>query len=104
MFPSSGSPATSKQEAALLALLNAPSQVGLPLLAPPGTPSQQLELLRAAYEKMAQDKELDQEAEKRGLPVGRPMFGRQLQELIVGTLSSAPADVVQEYLSYMSSK
>ena len=102
--PVIGESATSKQEAALLALLNAPSQVGLPLLAPPGTPSQQLELLRAAYEKMAQDKEFNQEAEKRGLPVGRPMFGRQLQELIVGTLSSAPADVVQEYLSYMSSK
>ena len=102
--PIIGDSATSKQEAALLNLLNAPSQVGLPLLAPPGTPIDRLDTLRAAYERMVRDKDFFQEAEKRSLPVGRPMFGRQLHELISDTLSSAPADVVKEYLNYMSAK
>lgn len=96
--------ASNQKEAALLRLLNAPSQVGLPLLAPPGIPSEPLETLRSAYERMTRDKEFREDADKRGLPVGRPMVGKDLQALIAETLSAAPTDVVQEYQSYMSAK
>ncbi len=92
------------KEKALLALLNAPSQVGLPLMAPPGIPKDRLEVLRASYLKMVEDKEYRDEAEKRSLPVGRAMSGPQLQKLIAENLSSVQEDVLQEYLSYMDDK
>ena len=92
------------KEKALLALLNAPSQVGLPLMAPPGIPKDRLEILRASYAKMVEDKEYRAEAEKRGLPVGRAMGGEQLQKLIAENLSSVQEEVLQEYLSYMDDK
>jgi len=92
------------KEKALLALLNAPSQVGLPLMAPPGIPKDRLEILRASYAKMVVDKDYREEAEKRGLPVGRSMSGPQLQQLIAENLSSVQEDVLQEYLSYMDDK
>ena len=95
---------TNPKEKALLALLNAPSQVGLPLMAPPGIPQDRLEVLRASYANMVQDKDYREEAEKRSLPVGRAMSGQQLQKLIAENLSSVQDDVLQEYLSYMDDK
>jgi len=95
---------TNPQERALLALLNAPSQVGLPLLAPPGIPKDRLGVLRASYEKMVADAEYRQEAEKRGLPVGRAMTGPQLHKIITENLSTVQPEVLQEYLSYMDDK
>jgi tripartite-type tricarboxylate transporter receptor subunit TctC len=95
---------TNPKEKALLALLNAPSQVGLPLMAPPGIPKDRLEILRVSYAKMVEDKDYREEAEKRGLPVGRAMSGPQLQQLIAENLSSVQDDVLQEYLSYMDDK
>ncbi|MFN4281362.1 MAG: Bug family tripartite tricarboxylate transporter substrate binding protein [Alphaproteobacteria bacterium] len=92
------------KEKALLALLNAPSQVGLPLMAPPGIPKDRLAILRSSYAKMVEDKAYREEAEKRGLPVGRAMTGEQLQKLIAENLSSVQEEVLQEYLSYMDDK
>ncbi len=92
------------KEKALLALLNAPSQIGLPLMAPPGIPKDRLETLRVSYAKMVEDKDYREEAEKRGLPVGRAMTGPQLQKLVAENLSTVADDVLQEYLSYMDDK
>lgn len=92
---------TNPQEKALLALLNAPSRVGLPLLAPPGIPQARLELLRTSYARMVEDPEYRQEAEKRGLPVGRAIGGAELQKLVSEHLSSVPTEALQEYLTYM---
>jgi tripartite-type tricarboxylate transporter receptor subunit TctC len=95
---------TNPKEKALLALLSAPSRIGLPLLAPPGLPADRLEILRKAHAQMAKDKEYVEEAEKRGLPVGEPISGEQLQTLIAQTLSSVPDDVLQEYLEMTEDK
>ena len=95
---------TNPKERALLALLNAPSQVGLPLMAPPGVPKDRLEILRASYAKMVADTEYRQEAEKRGLPVGRALSGPQLEKIISENLSKVEPEVLQEYLSYMDVK
>ncbi len=89
---------TNPKEKALLGLLSAPSRIGLPLLAPPGIPAERLEILRKSYALMVKDKEYVEEAEKRGLPVGQPINGEELQKLIAQTLSSVPDDVLQEYL------
>jgi tripartite-type tricarboxylate transporter receptor subunit TctC len=91
---------TNPKEKAVLGLLSAPSRIGLPLLAPPGIPADRLEILRRSYALMVKDKEYLEEAEKRGLPVGQPIEGEELQKLIAQTLSSVPHDVLQEYLAF----
>jgi tripartite-type tricarboxylate transporter receptor subunit TctC len=90
---------TNPKEKAVLGLLGAPSRIGLPLLAPPGIPPDRLEVLRRSYALMVKDKEYVEEAEKRGLPVGQPIDGEELQKLIAQTLSSVPDDVLQEYIA-----
>jgi tripartite-type tricarboxylate transporter receptor subunit TctC len=95
---------TNPKEKALLGLLSAPSRIGLPLLAPPEIPADRLETLRTAHAQMTKDKEFVEEAEKRGLPVGEPIGGKELQTLIAQTLSSVPDDVLQEYLAFMDDK
>jgi tripartite-type tricarboxylate transporter receptor subunit TctC len=96
--PTIASLITNPKEKALLDLLSAPSRIGLPLLAPPGIPADRLEILRQSYALMVKDKEYVEEAEKRGLPMGQPINGEELQKLIAQTLSSVPDDVLQEYL------
>jgi tripartite-type tricarboxylate transporter receptor subunit TctC len=90
---------TNPKEKAVLGLLSAPSRIGLPLLAPPGISADRLDILRRSYALMVQDKEYVEEAEKRGLPVGQPIGGEELQRLITQTLSSVPDDVLQEYIA-----
>jgi tripartite-type tricarboxylate transporter receptor subunit TctC len=97
--PTINSLITNPKEKALLDLLSAPSRIGLPLLAPPGIAAERLEILRKSYAQMVKDKEYVEEAEKRGLPVGQPISGEELQKLITQTLSSVPDDVLQEYLA-----
>jgi tripartite-type tricarboxylate transporter receptor subunit TctC len=97
--PTLGSLITNPKEKALLDLLSAPSRIGLPLLAPPGIPAERLEILRESYALMVKDKEYVEEAEKRGLPVGQPINGEELQKLIAQTLSSVSDEVLQEYLA-----
>jgi hypothetical protein len=55
--------------------------------------------LRESYALMVKDKEYVEEAEKRGLPVGQPINGEELQKLIAQTLSSVSDEVLQEYLA-----
>lgn len=92
------------KEKALLSLLNAPARIGLPVLAPPGIPVERLAVLRTSYAKLVQDKEYRDEAEKRGLPVGRAIEGSELQKLVAESLSTVPEEVLQEYLAYTEDK
>jgi tripartite-type tricarboxylate transporter receptor subunit TctC len=91
-------------EAALLGMLNAPSQIGLPVMAPPGVPEDRLAVLRAAYMKMVEDPGYRDEAEKKGVPVGRAISGPEIQKLIAASLSQVPEPVVKEYLAYTEEK
>jgi tripartite-type tricarboxylate transporter receptor subunit TctC len=89
---------------ALLALVTIPSQIGLPLLAPPGIPADRLDILRQAYRRLMEDQEYRAEAERRGLPVGRAMGGAELQGLIARSLSAVPGPVVKAYLAFTGLK
>ncbi len=89
---------------ALLGLVTTPSLIGLPLLGPPGIPAERLEILRASYNRLMEDKEYRAEADKRGLPVGRALAGDELQRLIVQSLSNVPARVAKEYMAFAGIK
>lgn len=91
---------TNEKEKALLTLMNTPSRIGLPLLAPPNIPADRLEILRKSYDQLVKDKEYRDEAEKRGLPVGSALTGAELQKLVAQHLSSVSDDVLQEYLAF----
>lgn len=95
---------TNPKEKALLVMLNAPARIGLPLLGPPGVPRDRLETLRKSYAQLVQDKEYREEAEQRGLPVGRALGGAELQKLVSESLTSVPDEVLQEYLAYTQDK
>src|SRR5882757_4258156 len=70
---------TNPNSGALLALVTTPSQIGLPLIAPPGIPANRLDILRQSYRRLMEDEEYRAEAERRGLPVGRAVNGAELQ-------------------------
>src|SRR5258708_8580085 len=54
---------------ALLALVTTPSQIGLPLIAPPGIPAGRLDILRQSYMRLMHDEADPSETERPGLPV-----------------------------------
>jgi tripartite-type tricarboxylate transporter receptor subunit TctC len=89
---------------ALLGLVTTPSQIGLPLLGPPGIPPERLEILRASYARLMEDKDYRAEADKRGLPVGRALAGAELHKLIVQSLSHVPDRVAKEYMAFAGIK
>ena len=92
---------TNPDEKALLGLLLAPSRIGLPLMGPPNIPADRLALLRQSYMRMAADKDYQEEAERRGMPVGRALGGAELHKMVVENLTSLPDLVIKEYLSLM---
>jgi tripartite-type tricarboxylate transporter receptor subunit TctC len=89
---------------ALLGLVTTPSHIGLPLLGPPGIPSERLEILRQAYQRLMDDAEYRAEADRRGLPVGRAVSGAELQQLIAQKLSAVPERLVKEYMAFAGIK
>ena len=90
---------TDTRAKALLGLLLTPARIGLPLMGPPNIPAGRLELLRESFVRMNADKDYREEAERRGVPVGRALGGTELHTLVVEQLSSLPGPVVKEYLS-----
>jgi tripartite-type tricarboxylate transporter receptor subunit TctC len=89
---------------ALLALVTTPSQIGLPLIGPPGIPAERLDILRRAYMRLMDDADYRAEADRRGLPVGRAVSGADLQALINQGLSSVPEPVVKAYMTFTGLK
>ena len=89
---------------ALLALVTTPSQIGLPLLGPPGIPADRLEVLRQSYRHLMEDEDYRAEADRRGLPVGRAVGGAELQALVARSLAGVPEPVVKAYLAFTGLK
>jgi tripartite-type tricarboxylate transporter receptor subunit TctC len=92
---------TNDRERRLLALLNAPLRIGLPLIAPPGLPEDLTRTLRQSYFKMVSSREYQDEATKRGFDVGAPNVGDELARFVSDNLTAVPADVLQEYRAFV---
>lgn len=76
----------------IVSLIDAMSQVGRLTAAPPGTPKDRVEALRAAYKASLQDPDLKAEAERMKRPLD-PAFGEDVHKLIVNALDQSPETV-----------
>lgn len=85
--------AKNEEQRQLLNLLSVSSEVGRPILAPPGTPPEIVDALRTAFDKAMNDRQLKAEARKMGLPTENFVSGKELQS-IVDDLMKTPASVI----------
>jgi tripartite-type tricarboxylate transporter receptor subunit TctC len=86
-----------ESEHPVLNLVMAQESFGLPVVGPPGIPSDRLEILRTAFAAMCNDPEYKAEAHRVALPVGEPVSGAQLAIMINELKASATPDVVTGY-------
>ena len=86
--------AKTEEERQILALLAVSSEVGRPILAPPGTPPDRVAALRRAFEDSMKDPQLQAAAAKMGLPID-VVSGTELQD-IVNELMATPAPIVEK--------
>ena len=73
-------------------LIGALARLGRISAAPPGTPEEQLTLLRAAYKAALQDPALRAEAVKKRRPID-PAYGDEVKQLVVAALDQTPETI-----------
>ena len=76
----------------LISIIDALARLGRISAAPPGTPKDRLETMRAAYRASLEDPELLAEAEKIGIPID-PAYGDDVRQLVVDALDQTPETV-----------
>jgi tripartite-type tricarboxylate transporter receptor subunit TctC len=81
----------------LLKVLSASVAFGLPVVAPPATPADRVEILRQAFVAMAMDPEFQSDALAISEPVGFPIDGAALAKLVADSVAAATPDVVAQY-------
>ena len=86
-----------ENEHSVLDLVMAQESFGLPVAAPPGIPSDRLEILRTAFAAMCNDADYKGEASRVALPVGAPLSGAQLATMMNELKASATPAVVAGY-------
>jgi tripartite-type tricarboxylate transporter receptor subunit TctC len=99
-IPTTEQIAADPMEKKLLKLFSVPLKVGLALVAPPGIPKEQAQILRDAYVKTVTDPVYIAEAKKRGFEVSTPNSGEQLAKFLDENLSNIPPDVIAEFKRY----
>lgn len=85
-------------------LVMAPDTFGVPLVGPAGTPADVTEILRTAFLGMAHDKDYQSDAQKVELPVGSPIGGSQLAEMMRALAATTTPDVAAEFGRLAGSK
>jgi hypothetical protein len=85
-------------------LVMAPDTLGVPLVGPVGMPADVTEILRSAFMAMAQDKDYQADAQKVELPVGSPISGSQLAEMMSALAATTTSDVIAEFGRLAGSK
>lgn len=80
-----------REQRRLLALLALSSEVGRPMLAPPGVPTDRVAALRAAFDSAMRDPDLRDDAKKTGLSVTTGVSGLELEQIIDDLMSIPPA-------------
>ena len=78
-------------------LVMAPDSIGVPLVGPPGMPADVTAVLRQAFLMMAQDKDYQADAERVELPVGSPIDGARIADMISALAVAATPEVVAEF-------
>ncbi len=76
----------------IVELIGAMAQLGRISAAPPGTPEEQLNALRAAYRAALEDPTLLAEANKKGRPID-PAYGDDVKQLVVAALDQTPETI-----------
>lgn len=86
-----------EREHPVLDLVMAQESFGLPVVGPPGIPSERLETLRSAFTAMCGDAQYKAEADRVALPAGAPLSGAQVTTMMNELKASATPEVVAGY-------
>ena len=78
-------------------LVQAPDSIGLPLIGPAGMPAEVTAVLRQAFLAMAADRDYQAEAERVDLPVGQPIEGSRIAQMIAALAADATPAVIAEF-------
>src|SRR4029077_9848825 len=78
-------------------LVQAPDSIGLPLIGPAGMPAEVTAVLRRAFLAMAADKDYQADAERVDLPVGQPIEGSRIAQMIAALAANATPEVIAEF-------
>ena len=78
-------------------LVQAPDSIGVPLVGPAGMPADVTATLRQAFLAMAADKDYQADAERVDLPVGQPIEGSRIAEMIRALAAVATPPVIAEF-------
>jgi tripartite-type tricarboxylate transporter receptor subunit TctC len=93
-----------ESQRAIVDLVMAPDSFGVPLVGPAGMPADVTEILRSAFFTMAQDKAYQAEAEAVELPIGSPIGGTQLAEMMSALAASTTPEVAAAFGRLAGSK
>ena len=78
-------------------LVQAPDSIGLPLVGPAGMPAEATAVLRQAFLAMAADKDYQVDAERVDLPVGQPIEGARIAQMVAALAAGATPEVIAEF-------
>jgi tripartite-type tricarboxylate transporter receptor subunit TctC len=88
----------------VLDLVLATDTFGVPIVGPPGIPAEQTATLRQAFMAMAQDKDYLADARRVELPVGRPIEGGKLAEMMRALAAATTPEVIAEFQKLAAGK
>jgi tripartite-type tricarboxylate transporter receptor subunit TctC len=88
----------------LLDLVLATDTFGVPIVGPPGIPAEQTAILRKAFVAMAEDKDYQADARRVELPVGHPIEGGKLAEMMRALAQATTPDVIAEFQKLAAGK
>jgi tripartite-type tricarboxylate transporter receptor subunit TctC len=94
--------APTQEDRNLIEFAEMPLMIARPVLAPPGTPKERVDILRAAFMKMVADKAYAEDSEKQTLE-NTPSSGAEVQG-IVEKMTNEPVAVKQRYLKALGGK
>jgi tripartite-type tricarboxylate transporter receptor subunit TctC len=81
----------------LLTLALALENFGLPLVGPPGIPAERIAMLRKAFVEMCNDRDYRTEAARIDQPIGAPLEGAVLEQMMKELAAGATPDIVTAY-------
>lgn len=90
---------TDKKAKILMALRSAPERIARPYVAPPGTPTDIMNVLRDAFSKVVRDPELKEDSKK--LMMSAEFVSPEETLKILDDILNQPSDIVKEFAKYI---